>query len=133
MNLMGIEVLHITIPNLGLNSIGVKNKRKYNILDSVHVNAPKGESETYINYSSFQYKLMENSISLLNIVIFDQDFNIINFNNIDWYINIVFAFTYINDLVIPKTLKDVQIENDTRTMKELLIEEESRLLYENAQ
>jgi hypothetical protein len=124
-NLSGIEVLHITIPNINLNSVGVKNQCKYNILDSVHVNVPKGESETYINYSNLMYKINENSINFLNIVILDQDMNIVNFNNIDWYINILFNFEYIPDLIIPKSLHDINIEND-HSMYDYLVAEERR-------
>jgi hypothetical protein len=125
MNLMGIEVLHITVPNINLNSVGVKNQCKYNILDSVHVNAPKGESETYINYSNLMYKINENNINFLNIVILDQDMNIIDFNYIDWYINILFDFAYIPDLILPKSLQDINIEND-HSMYDYLVAEERK-------
>jgi hypothetical protein len=128
MNLIGTEVLHITVPNISLNSIGIKNKRKYSILDSIHVNAPKGETETYYNISNFQYKISDNLITYLNILIYDQNFNVVDFNNIDWYINIVFSFSYINNLVLPRTLNDGP--DDKRTARDVLIEEEGRNLYE---
>jgi hypothetical protein len=128
MNLIGTEVLHITVPNISLNSIGIKNKRKYSILDSIHVNAPKGEAETYYNISNFQYKISDNLITYLNIIIYDQNFNFVDFNNIDWYINIVFSFSYINNLVLPRTLNDGP--DDKRTARDVLIEEEGRNLYE---
>jgi hypothetical protein len=129
MNLIGTEVLHITtVPNISLNSIGIKNKRKYSILDSIHINAPKGETETYYNISSFQYKISDNLITYLNIIIYDQNFNVVDFNNIDWYINIVFSFSYINNLVLPRTLNDGP--DDKRTARDVLIEEEGRNLYE---
>jgi hypothetical protein len=124
-NLAGIEVLHITVPNINLNSVGVKNQCKYNILDSVHINAGKGESETYINYSNLMYKINECNITFLNIVILDQDMNIVNFNNIDWYINILFSFEYIPDLILPKTLNDINIEND-HSMYDYLVAEERK-------
>jgi hypothetical protein len=42
-NLIEAEVFHITVPNISLNSVGIKNKRKYSIFDPIYVNAPKGE------------------------------------------------------------------------------------------
>jgi hypothetical protein len=127
MNLIGTEILHITIPNIILNTIGVKNQRKYNILDSVHVLVPKGETQTYFNQSQYFHKIYENNITFLNIVILDQNFNVVNFNNIDFYINIIFTFSYANDLILPKSLKDMQ----EKTMREELLEEEQRYLENN--
>jgi hypothetical protein len=121
MNLIGTEVLHVTVPNISLNSVGVKNQTKYSILDSIHVNSAKGETETYYNISDFHYKISDNLITYLNIIIYDQNFNIVDFNNIDWYINIVFSFSYINNLVLPPTLTDIQ-----PTMRDTIIEEERR-------
>lgn len=123
MNLIGVEVLHIVVSNLSLNSIGVKNKKRYNILDSVHITAPKGENQCYTNMSDFKFKISDDIITYLNIIIYDQNFNVINFNNIDYYINIVFSFSYINELKIPNNLLDNKFDNEN-DMKSLIIKEE---------
>jgi hypothetical protein len=107
--------------------VGVKNKRKYNILDSIHVNCAKGETETYYNLSNFQYKINDLVIPYLNIVIYDQDFNIVDFNNIDWYINITISFSYSNELIIPPSL--ITNVDSGKTAREILIEEEKRNIY----
>jgi hypothetical protein len=54
LKLMGTEILQITVPNISLNSVGIKNKTRSSILDSIHVNNPKGETETYYNISNLE-------------------------------------------------------------------------------
>ena len=131
MNLMSTEILHINIPNLNLNSIGLKNSRKYNILDSVHVTASPGEPQTYLNNHNFHYTLSENLITFLNINILDQNYNNVNFNSIDWYLNLCITFSYIPALVIPQTLHEYQDEfENNKTMKDELLEEELRNIVE---
>jgi hypothetical protein len=84
-NLMSTQILHITSPNININSVSVKNTKKYNILASVHVNSAAGETQTYMNTYGFKYKISDYSISFITICIHDQDFNPVNFNNIDWF------------------------------------------------
>lgn len=131
MNMMSVELLHINIPNLSLDSISLKNSKKYNILDSIHVTSAPGESQTYNNINNFHYKLSEDLITFININILDQNYNSVDFNNIDWYINLCITFSYIPQLIIPPDLK----QSNDESMKEILIDEEKRILdnyYKNS-
>ena len=101
-NLMGVQVLHICINNINLNSYGLKNKSKYNIIASIHVIVPSGETQTF--YNGFEYQIGYEPLTSLNITIYDQDFNIVNFNNIDWFLNLSFKFVYKKMLTIPDFL-----------------------------
>ena len=124
-NLMTTQVLHITSPNININSISVKNTRKYNILASVHVDCASGETQTYMNTNSFKYKISDYSIPFINICIHDQDFNPVNFNNIDWYLNITFSFVYKKEFILPQYLNNIMKESSINVLEE----EEDRNIY----
>ena len=126
-NLMSVQVLHITTPNINLNSVGLKSTQKYNILASIQVTSQFGQVQTYMNTNNFYYKINDHTIPFINILILDQDFNQINFNNIDWFTNIVFKFVYHKDLLRPLSLEQYQnniYENQSTAEEELLQEEE---------
>jgi len=127
-NLMTTQVLHITSPNINIDSVSVKNTRKYNILSSVHVVCASGETQTYTNTNMFKYKISDNTIPFINICIYDQDFNPVNFNNIDWFLNITFSFVYKKVLIMPQYLHNLGegFQNDATTILE---DEERRNLY----
>ena len=103
-NLIPTQVIHIAIPNLALKSIGAKGTKRYNIIDTVHVTAARGETNLYINPSPFRYKINDMSITFLHIQILDEKYNLINFNGVDWYIKLCFEFTYRNNLILPQKL-----------------------------
>jgi hypothetical protein len=105
-NLISTQILHVCIPNLNFSSVGIKNKTRYNILSSIHINALPTEVQCFKNTSKFQYKITDNEITFLNIIIYDQDFNIVNFNNIDWFLNVSFKIIYRPELLLPPTLLD---------------------------
>jgi hypothetical protein len=127
-NLMTTQVLHITSPNINIDSVSVKNTRKYNILSSVHVVCASGETQTYTNTNMFKYKISDNTIPFINICIYDQDFNPVNFNNIDWFLNITFSFVYKKVLIMPQYLHNSGegFQNDATIVLE---DEERRNLY----
>lgn len=105
-NLMTTQILHICIPNLNFTSIGLKNKQRRHILGSIHIDTIGGESQSFNNPSNFKYKINDNVISFLNVVIYDQDFNIVDFNNIDWFLQLSVQIVYKPELKIPKYLDD---------------------------
>lgn len=117
-NLMSTQVLHITSPSININSISVKNTRKYNILASVHVNSASGETQTYMNTNNFKYKISDYTIPLINICIYDQDFNPVNFNNIDWFLNITFSFIYKKEFIMPTYLHNMNTDSNIAALEQ---------------
>ena len=75
-----------------------------------------------INPSNFSYKISDDVIPFVNVIILDQDMNPVNFNNIDWYLNLSFKFAYKKELEIPKTLE--QYHEGLSAIQELQTEEE---------
>jgi hypothetical protein len=126
-NLISTQVLHVCIANLNFSSIGVKNKTRYNILSSIHINAMPTEVQCYKNSSNFHYKLTDNEITFLNVIVYDQDFNIVNFNNIDWFMNISFRTIYRPELLLPPTLIDLDKNGYAYYLKQ---EQDKNLMHE---
>lgn len=121
-NLMSVQVLHICIPNINIKSISVKNTTKYNIIASIQIVSQFGSVQTYLNPTNFAYKITDDVIPFINVIILNQDFNRVNFNNIDWFLNLSFKFIYKKELQVPKTLE--QYTQDFTAKQELLAEEE---------
>jgi hypothetical protein len=115
---MSTQILHITSPNININSVSVKNTKKYNILTSVHVNCAAGETQTYMNTYGFKYKISDYSISFINICIHDQDFNPVNFNNIDWFLNITFSFVYKKEFILPQYLTNMSAQTNISALEQ---------------
>lgn len=126
-NLISTQILHVCIPNLNFTSVGVKNKTRYNILSSIHINAMPTEVQCYKNSSNFHYKLTDNDITFLNVIVYDQDFNIVNFNNIDWFMNISFSTIYRPELLLPATLIDLDKNGYAFYLKQ---EQDKNLMHE---
>jgi hypothetical protein len=94
-NMISTQILHITIPNLTLNSVGLK----YSVIDSILVYSAPGEVQCHTDPGNFKFKIADQSISLINIQILNQDFNEVDFNNIDWFMCLSFSFIYKKDLI----------------------------------
>lgn len=92
-NLISNQLLHITT-DLNLNSIGLKKHTSYNILDTVLITALNGCVQSHKSDDIFKYKLDTKAITSLAISVFNQDFDIVNFNNIDWFLSLSFTFSY---------------------------------------
>ena len=122
-NLMSNQILHVCTPNIMLSSYGLKNTTKYNILGSIQVNCQPGETQTYTN--NFKYKVGNDPITQIWINIYNQDFNRVDFNYIDWFINISFSFTYKKQLILPQYLTEY---NENNNMQYYMEEEEQRNL-----
>jgi len=127
-NLIGIQYLNVCINNLNIKSIGVKNSPKYNIIDSILVTSTPGEVQSYNNCDNFKYLIGDNLIDFLNVTIYDQDFNTVNFNNIDWFISVKFEFVYKKQFIVPDNYLSDDPYNDNRAYYNFLEEERHQLL-----
>ena len=126
LNLISVQVLHICIPNINIKSISLKNTKKYNIIASIQVVSQFGSVQTYFNTSNFAYKIGDDVIPFVNVIILNQDFNPVNFNNIDWFLNLSFKFIYRKELQLPPSLE--QYQQDFTAKQKLLAEEQRNYL-----
>ena len=133
-NLISVQVLHICVPNINLENIYVRNTKKYNILASIHITSSFGAVQTWFNQSNFKYTINDPTITFLNIVVLDQDFNIVDFNNIDWFINISFQYITKKELNLNPTLQEhnnlVYSNDDVIDVNEMLEEQEDKDLLD---
>lgn len=125
-NFCSTQILHIAIPNLNLNSIGLKNKPKMNIINSVPIETLAGEVQSFKNPSNFKYKVTDTVITFINIRVYDQDFNPVDFNGIDWFISLSLQPIYRPELLRPE--KYLQDENPALEYEAYLQAEEERNL-----
>jgi hypothetical protein len=123
-NMMGVQVLHICLPNLSLDSVGLANTIKYNIIDSVQVISTSGETQTHFNDNNFQYKISDDVISSITVMIYDQDFQPVNFNNIDWFMQLTFCHMYKKPFIASEYLHS----NNSDANQSLLLFEKQQLL-----
>jgi hypothetical protein len=123
-NMIGVHFLHTCTSYINIDYIGVKIGAKYNILDTIQVIAAPTEIQTYKGTNNI-YIVCDYAIAMINIIIYDQDFNVLNFNNIDWYMTLNIKYVYKKELISSEYLTRNQ-NNDPLT--ELLLEEERNLL-----
>ena len=96
---------------------------KYNIIGSVQVTSSPGEVQTY--NSNFKNRIHADPITFISIAIYNQDFNVVNFNSIDWFLNLSFSFIYKKKLELPQYLSSYNTETN---MSYYIQEEENRNL-----
>jgi hypothetical protein len=82
LNLIGATVIRIMCPQL------VTNNRD-DILSLIPVNVFAGEVINYTNPNSFKNILLNNHIQLIEISLYDQNSILLDFNNVDWNIQLV--------------------------------------------
>jgi len=92
-NLIGTQILYITIPNLGINSFGIKTATRKSLILTVPITSMQGDTQTYSN-SGYKHKVLDSIITNLEIQISDESGNTVNFNSIDWYLTLNFIFSY---------------------------------------
>jgi hypothetical protein len=87
--------------------------------------------QTYLSNSFFEYLINDDVIPFINVLILDQDFNPVNFNNIDWFLNLSFKYIYKKELKLMKSLEEFQrdFKHPETTMEEELLNEENKNYY----
>jgi hypothetical protein len=103
-NLGGVQNLYITFPNIRIKSNGVRGSGLNNVLESININVPIGSSESYANTHSTKFKVNENSISSININIYDETLKLVDFNNSNWYLSLSVIFSYKNQHIVAPDL-----------------------------
>jgi hypothetical protein len=115
-NLIGSQMLYLSLPNLSLNSYGVKNSinrtSKSNVA-SIPVTSIQGDTQTYT--SDLMHKINDKIITFIEVRIIDENGNEVNFNGVDWFLNVSFIFSYKKEYKKPTYLTDVQAPDNIDT------------------
>lgn len=127
-NLGGSQILYIVVNNLNLYSNGYKNSILNNVLESIPISVLAGVSQTYVNQNTTRYKINVDTINRLEILIYDENNNLVDFNNNNWYINLSFIFSYKNQYIPPSYLIDGQItyEKPSNRNNDKVLEENTK-------
>ena len=86
-SLLTIKKLKICSSNLSTNSLDSSNGGKLNLIQTITVNAPPYGIITYENLNN-RSVLTNNNINTIDIQILDDGNRFVNFNNVDWTIQI---------------------------------------------
>ena len=110
-NLVGAQMLYVSIPNISMNSYGIRNSNSSNksIICSIPVSVLQGDTQIYT--SDLRHAVNNDVITHLEIIITDEDDNEVNFNGVDWYLNLYFIFSYKKQYLKPNYLTDVSQES----------------------
>jgi hypothetical protein len=100
-NLSGVKVLYLTCKNIRIRSNGIQGSNLNNILESINLNVPIGSTLSYANSHNTKYKIDEYNISGINIAIYDENHDLVDFNNTDWYLSLSVIFSYKNQYIMP--------------------------------
>lgn len=118
-NLAGVQSLYICLENTNLASNTSKQSKLNNILECININVPTGNSQVYQNTTNTKYKIGTNSITSISIKIFDENYNLVDFNNTDWSISMNLIFVY-NMEYIPHTNLDLQPIQDEQNNNDII-------------
>lgn len=115
-DLLSTSNLYITIEDLNLSSNGCLGYTNPNLLEHIGVTALTGNSQTFQSLGMF-LKCDVKTITQLRVKIFDGENNLVQFENVDWYMTLYITFQYENTYLPPKYL-DTEINR--QVLEELI-------------
>lgn len=99
-NLGGISVLNIGIPNFHINSNSVQGYR-VSILDSILNDVLVGSTKSVANYSSSKYRINQSVISSIRVSITGDSGIPLDFQGLPWFLTLSITFEYKQAVIHP--------------------------------
>ena len=112
LNLLGIKKLNISSTSLITNNFS-SAIGSTSLINSISVDQPPFGLIVYQNTGGAKFTLTNTDIHKIDLAITDEDFNYINFNNINWSIIFSLHITYSNPINIP-IIPDVNLLTNPR-------------------
>ena len=109
-NLSGVQVVYLSLSNIKLSSNSSKSSTSSNILESINVDSMIGSTQSYYNITNTRYKISDNHINFIDVKLFDEYNRLLDFNNVDWFLNISLIFLY-KFQYIPPQLLDLNVQD----------------------
>lgn len=129
LNLLGTKKLFIKSQILNISSYDSVNNNKTNIIATIPVDQPFYNMISYTSaIDTNQHELKINILDGIDIQIYDEDDNFINFNNIDW--NITLNLTVEREEDIKFSYDLVSIVHESQPTEEVKQEEDIKALQE---
>jgi hypothetical protein len=106
-NLIGPQMLYLSLPNISINSYSIRNSSSNikSVISSVPISSIQGDTQIYS--SSLRHNVKDKIITHLQVKITDEDDNEVNFNGVPWFLNLSFIFSYKKQFVKPTYLSDL--------------------------
>lgn len=124
LNLLGTKKLFIKSQVLNISSYDSINNNKTNIISTIPVDQPFYNMISYVSaIDTNQHELKMNVLDGLDIQIYDEDDNLINFNNIDWNITLNLTIEKEEKVKYSYDLKNTIEEIKSKTFDEAIKEE----------
>ena len=117
-NLSGVQVVYLSLSNIKLSSNSSKSSTTSNILESINVDSLIGNTQSFYNNTNTRYKISDNYFNFIDIKLFDEYNRLLDFNNVDWFLNISVIFCYKFQYIPPKLLDLNNQDNQDNTEEE---------------
>ena len=119
LNLLGIKKINISSQTLHTSNFSSANGTT-SLINSISVDQPPFSLIVYQNTSGAKFTLNNSYINKIDLALYDEDFNYINFNNINWSILFCLYITYeIPASIIPAQITNKPIDNPNPNLNEL--------------
>ncbi len=115
LNLLGIQKLKIYSTALSSSNIDVSKQGMSNLIGLIPVDQPSFGLIVHENKNQTKFKVRNDIIDEIDIQIYDENGNLVNFNNIDWTIT----------LLVELTLEEPEISKDTL---EIILKKQKEIL-----
>jgi hypothetical protein len=93
-NLSGVQMLYICISNFNVSSISSINSYLNNVIQDINIETLAGTTQSFNNTSASRYKIMNSLINKIDLNIYDENNQLVDFNNTDFFINVSLIFSY---------------------------------------
>jgi len=112
LNLLGIKKINISSQNLITNNFS-SAIGSTSLINSISVDQPPFGLIVYQNTGGAKFTLSNTDINKIDLQLYDEDFNYINFNNINWSILFCLYITYeMPAFTIPTQIENKPIDNN---------------------
>ena len=87
-------MLYVCISNLNVSSVSSNNSYLNNVIQDINIETLAGTTQSFNNTSASRYKIMNSLINKIDLDIYDENNERVDFNNTDFFINLSIIFSY---------------------------------------
>ena len=107
LNLLGVTKIKIQSVNLGSYNIDSLTLGYCNTLGIIPVDQPSFGLISYENKTNSIFQIRDNRVDEIDLQLLDQNNNLINFNNVDWDLTILFKFNREIEILSKTDMTDI--------------------------
>jgi len=127
LNLLGITKIKIQSSKLGTYNLDSSTNGYCNTLGIVPVNQPSFGLIVYENKINSFFQLRDTRVDEIDLQLLDQNNNLINFNNIDWDLTILFKLTREIEILSKDSMADV-LKQQNKILEDMINQNQQQQL-----